>query len=1004
MKDRILFCLLAAIAVCGCQVKEIDETISTFVQDNKAFFAIIEDTALGDTKTSLDADGNVLWKKGDQVSLFAGSKANERYQVSDDSDGKTLAVLNKVPGTVSESGNEIANNVAFYPYISSPSLSLYSSGYSYAINNLFLPAEQNYAVDSFGNGAFPMVAVTSSTDDMNLKFKNVLGGLKLQLKGTSSITSISVTSNNGESLCGYADVLVPLSGTPSINLSGSCMTAVLNCGEGVQLDPVTPTSFIIALPPITMTGGFTVVVTDTEGKRMEIKTTKPQTINRSTLLKMPPVEYVGIADELDYVNEPFTITSHGSTGVAIVSHYSPKAISLEYKKGDGAWTEYTIVDYRDFYYNNQVIGDPIELADGETLQFRAGEGDNESFSQSGSSASTMQRYYSVVVVGSGTVNASGNIMSLVDRSMQRTALDSYMFHGLFDSCTKLVDASNLKLPATTLANHCYVEMFHSCQGLVSAPDLPATTLANNCYYGMFDGCYNLTTAPDLPATELASNCYEAMFYYCKSLTTAPELPATRLASECYKSMFEYCENMTTAPELPAANLKYQCYTGMFKRCSNLNYVKASFVTDPNSKLSRDLFNWLDGVSYTGTFVKNAAAKWDIRGSSGVPEGWTIENDDAELGLPSIGNPVIQQVDYTSASIMSTVVSDGGHAISSCGFYYGTSEDAINTWSRVTGYTSGDISKEITGLVRGTTYYIKAYATNEVGTVESDVVSFTTTATTGTLNGHEWIDIGIRKSHYDSNIEPGSSDDRRIVFAKQNIGASSYSDNGYFFRGNELYGWDYSGNTTTTTQITSTNLSQKDKDGQVLRSWSGDYFTWDENLWYYEDFEIRYETGDAVKYYLGDGWKMIPHDLARIIYFNTSYYATLPTTVTYTFTRLAGLSLVFSFNSSGRGSVRITNEELGTSVYLPGGSLEGWGQSYYYPGARCDYWAEGDIKPVYAGALKHAISFYVTSQGDNYDPDYDDYTTWKYAWSVSGYYDGVDCYEGHHIRAVAELPL
>ena len=44
-----------------------------------------------------------------------------------------------------------------------------------------------------------------------------------------------------------------------------------------------------------MTGGFTVIVTDTEGKQMEIKTTKSQTITRSSLLKMPVVVYVGAA-------------------------------------------------------------------------------------------------------------------------------------------------------------------------------------------------------------------------------------------------------------------------------------------------------------------------------------------------------------------------------------------------------------------------------------------------------------------------------------------------------------------------------------------------------------------------------------------------------------------------------------------------------------------------------------------------------------------------------------
>ena len=34
---------------------------------------------------------------------------------------------------------------------------------------------------------------------------------------------------------------------------------------------------------------------------------------------------------------------------------------------------------------------------------------------------------------------------------------------------------------------------------------------------MFNGCTNLTTAPELPATTLVQNCYNNMFYGCTNL-------------------------------------------------------------------------------------------------------------------------------------------------------------------------------------------------------------------------------------------------------------------------------------------------------------------------------------------------------------------------------------------------------------------------------------------------------------------------------------------------------
>ena len=298
MKKRFVFSILAALAVCSCQVEEINEIApesnQEVIREAKVFTAIIDDTTTPETRTSLDAEGNVLWKQGDQVSIFAGSTINEQYQVTDASDGKTAASLNKVsdPGFVA--GTDIDHNVAFYPYVSTAAIA--KSAGSYVISDITLPATQTYAEGSFGNGAFPMAAVTGSTGDMNLKFKNVLGGLKLQLKGTASIASISITGNNNEVLCGATEVTVANGDTPSINLTdASAKTVTLDCGAGVALDSKTATTFIIALPPITMTGGFTVIVTDTEGKQMEIKSTKSQTITRSSLLKMPEVVYVGAA-------------------------------------------------------------------------------------------------------------------------------------------------------------------------------------------------------------------------------------------------------------------------------------------------------------------------------------------------------------------------------------------------------------------------------------------------------------------------------------------------------------------------------------------------------------------------------------------------------------------------------------------------------------------------------------------------------------------------------------
>ena len=211
------------------------------------------------------------------------------------------------------------------------------------------------------------------------------------------------------------------------------------------------------------------------------------------------------------------------------------------------------------------------------------------------------------------------IVNAKDMSLPATTLASNCYQNMFSDCTSLVTAS--ELPATTLANGCYYGMFRNCTSLESAPELPATTLANYCYNGMFRGCTSLTTAPELPATTLANGCYQYMFYNCTSLTTAPELPATTLATSCYSGMFGDCTSLVTASELPATTLATNCYSGMFYNCTSLNYIKAMFTTTPGNDYT---INWVNGVSATGTFVKNSATTWDVTGVNGIPEGWTVQ--------------------------------------------------------------------------------------------------------------------------------------------------------------------------------------------------------------------------------------------------------------------------------------------------------------------------------------------------------------------------------------------
>lgn len=115
-------------------------------------------------------------------------------------------------------------------------------------------------------------------------------------------------------------------------------------------------------------------------------------------------------------------------------------------------------------------------------------------------------------VENGNVRVGGDILTLLDPSGNPTGgMGSGAFASLFNGCSLLVDASDLKLP-NFVSEECYGYMFQGCENLTSAPKLPATVLADWCYHSMFKDCSNLTSAPKLPATVLADYCYEEMFF------------------------------------------------------------------------------------------------------------------------------------------------------------------------------------------------------------------------------------------------------------------------------------------------------------------------------------------------------------------------------------------------------------------------------------------------------------------------------------------------------------
>ena len=251
---------------------------------------------------------------------------------------------------------------------------------------------------------------------------------------------------------------------------------------------------------------------------------------------------------------------------------------FEYSVGDGEWQRLTTVD-------NITFGGTLG-----SLRLRG---------KSSKGTATGYANYSIIkfTTANSPVDCTGDIRTLIDYENYANAnTTNARFCILFLGNTEL--RTSPSLPAQSLADYCYHEMFKGCSKLTTAPTLPAEILANNCYEYMFSDCTALTTAPELRAETLAESCCLEMFSGCSKLTTAPALPAQSLAKSCYQGMFKNCTSLTTAPALPAETLAIGCYQEMFKGCSKLSSV-TMLANDVSAEM---LDQWLIGA---GTSVQES---------------------------------------------------------------------------------------------------------------------------------------------------------------------------------------------------------------------------------------------------------------------------------------------------------------------------------------------------------------------------------------------------------------
>src|SRR5690606_17685960 len=94
--------------------------------------------------------------------------------------------------------------------------------------------------------------------------------------------------------------------------------------------------------------------------------------------------------------------------------------------------------------------------------------------------------------------------------------------------------------------------------------------------------------------------------------------------------------------------------------------------------------------------------------------------------PVVTTAAISAISQTSAESGGNITDDGGSSVVVKGVCWNTTPDPTTSNSKTDeGSDIGNFSSSMTGLTPGTTYYVKAYATNSTGTGYGNQVTFTT---------------------------------------------------------------------------------------------------------------------------------------------------------------------------------------------------------------------------------------------------------------------------------------
>lgn len=555
MKKSLLMILAAAAVLAGCQKevnapeKELEETPEN-VQP-AAPKVIYADIDSDETKAGMDRyydDGTSSykyrhhWEDGDVIYIYEGTTVTT-YTCTKAATGE----FTEVSTSTIPNGRSFTNCRAVYSTVGPVSVTANDK-----VSILNTDAYGGYvsSSDTPGYGNF---MVASTDDGIHFRFVSQVGWVKLQLKGTKTVKSISMSKYGlGEDYEGRYEYDFSTDTYSFDKSQGESLTLTLD--SPIALDPDTPTDFYFAFPAMSYAGMSFEFAFDGGGYDY-LSTAKTVVVNRNTVTPMA-VKEVGFRSTLcSGVNFNVTLKSlaAGTTVSAGDADNLIKGIVFSLGEASPAATSVNLAD----------SGKPI---------------------------------YATFDAGSGliTLHTAADIVTLNSECAE-----------MFRQMTALESAAMLSQVARSKVG--VISMFRGCASLESV-DLSKLDVSEAISFSnMFNGCSALTGLDLSTLNTSSATTFTYMFGGCAALTSLDLSGFDTQKVTDFSYMFNDCTSLASIDFGTSffKNNLIRTLDGMFANCSSLGSVNltknasASFETNtPYSTMDIICFGCTSLTSFT----------------------------------------------------------------------------------------------------------------------------------------------------------------------------------------------------------------------------------------------------------------------------------------------------------------------------------------------------------------------------------------------------------------------